>query len=152
MNKYQIQVEHKTESKWDWICGFANSDQEAIQNAKIKLYDFQNPIYLHDDDYDAKYWKDHYKEKFQGYIISPYLPIFSVERNCDSSKDYDTIISSNAKENQNMAFFNVNWNDYTDDLSKIAVPEEWSNSTYPNNGILANYIVKPMKSFSQKGI
>lgn len=55
MNKYQIQVEHKTESKWDWICVFANSDQEAIQNAKIKLYDFQNPIYLHDDDYDAKY-------------------------------------------------------------------------------------------------
>lgn len=55
MNKYQIQVEHKTENKCDWICVFANSDQEAIQNAKIKLYDSQNPIYLHDDDYDTKY-------------------------------------------------------------------------------------------------
>lgn len=41
-----------------------------------------------------------------------------------------------------MAFFNVNWNDYTGTLSAIAAPEPWSNDTYPNNGILANYIVK----------
>ena len=142
MNKYQIQVEHKTENKWDWICVFANSDEEAIQNAKIKLYDFQNPIYLSNDDYDTKYWKDYYKEKYHGYIISPYVPIFSIERDCEPPKDYDTIISSNAKENQNMAFFNVNWNDFTNDLLKMAAPEEWSNDTYPNNGILANYIVK----------
>ena len=142
MNKYQIQIDHRTENKWDWICVFANSDQKAIQNAKIKLYDFQNPTYSQSDDYDAKYWKDYYKEKFQDYIISPYTPIFSVERNCEPPKNYDTITSSNTKENQNMAFFNVNWNDYTDDLSKIAAPEEWSNNTYPNNGILANYIVK----------
>ena len=121
---------------------YADSDQEAIQNAKIKLYDFQNPIYLQTDDYDTKYWKDHYKEKFQGYIISSYNPIFSVERDCEPPKDYDTISLSNTKENQNMAFFNVNWNDHTNDLLKMASPEEWSNDTYPNNGILANYIVK----------
>ena len=41
-----------------------------------------------------------------------------------------------------MAFFNVNWNDYTTELSKLAAPETWSNDTYPNNGILANYIAK----------
>lgn len=76
MNKYQIQVDHRTENKWDWICVFANSDQEAIQNAKIKLYDFQNPTYSQTDDHDTKYWKDYYKEKFQGYIISSYIPIF----------------------------------------------------------------------------
>ena len=104
---------------------YADSDQEAIQNAKIKLYDFQNPIYLQTDDYDTKYWKDHYKEKFQGYIISSYNPIFSVERDCEPPKDYDTISLSNTKENQNMAFFNVNWNDHTNDLLKMASPEEW---------------------------
>ena len=142
MNKYQIQIDHKTKNKWDWIGVYANSDQEAIQNAKIKLYDFQNPIYLQEDDYDAKSLKDYYKEKFQGYIIAPYNPIFSVERDCELPKDYATISSSNTRENQNMAFFNANWNDYTNDLLKIAAPEEWSNATYPNNGILANYIVK----------
>ncbi len=142
MNKYQIQVDHRTENKWDWICVFANSDQEAIQNAKIKLYDFQNPTYSQADDHDTKYWKDYYKEKFQGYIISSYIPIFSVERDCEPSKDYDTIISSNTKENQDMAFFKVNWNNYTEELSKKADTENWSNETYPNNGILTNYIVK----------
>ena len=134
MNKYQIQVDHKTENKWNWICVYADSDQKAIQNAKVKLYDFQNPIYLQTDDYDTKYWKDHYKEKFKGYIISPYNSIFSVERDCKPPNDYDTISLSNTKENQNMAFFNVNWNDYTYDLLKIAAAEEWSNDTYPNNG------------------
>ncbi|MCR2051121.1 DUF3825 domain-containing protein [Acetatifactor muris] len=142
MNKYQMQVEHRTENKWDWICVFANSDQEAIQNAKIKLYDFQNPTYSQYDDYATKHWKDYYKEKFQGYIISPYTPIFSVERDCEPPKDYDTIISSSTKENQDMAFFKVNWNNYTEELSKKADTENWSNETYPNNGILTNYIVK----------
>ena len=56
MNKYQIQIDHRTENKQDWICVFDNSDQEAIQNAKIKLYDFQNPIYSQSDDYDTKYY------------------------------------------------------------------------------------------------
>lgn len=142
MNKYQIQIDHRTENKWDWICVFASSDQEAIQNAKIKLYDFQNPTYSQTDDRDTKYWKDYYKEKFQGYIISPYIPIFSVERDCEPPKDYDTIISSSTKENQGMAFFKVNWNNYTEELSKKAHTENWSNKTYPNNGILTNYIVK----------
>ena len=41
-----------------------------------------------------------------------------------------------------MAYFKVNWNKYTDQLSQIADEENWSNNTYPNNGILANYIVK----------
>lgn len=142
MNKYQIQIEHKTENKWDWICVYADSDQEAILYGKAKLYDYQNPTYSPTDDYNSKYWKDYYKEKYQGYIISPYVPIFSIERDCNPPISHDTISSSNTKEDKNMAFFNVNWNDFTNDLLKMAAPEEWSNDTYPNNGILANYIVK----------
>lgn len=142
MNKYNVQIEHETENKWDWICVYADSDQEAIQYGKAKLYKYQNPTYLQDDDYNSKYWKDYFKEKYQGYIISPYVPIFLIERDCNPLISHDTIFPSNTKENENMAFFNVNWNDYTNDLLKMAAPEEWSNDTYPNNGILANYIVK----------
>ncbi|MDE6435454.1 MAG: DUF3825 domain-containing protein [Lachnospiraceae bacterium] len=141
MNKYQIQIEHETENKWDWICVFADSDIKAIQNAKIKLYDFQNPVNSEDDDYNTKYWKDYYKEKYKGYIISPYLPIFSVEKDCTPPNDYGTMTSSKSEKEVNMVFFKVNWNDYTDTLSKLAAPEIWSNNTYPNNGILANYMV-----------
>ena len=45
-------------------------------------------------------------------------------------------------EDKHMAYFQVNWNKYTEQLSKIAAKEKWSNTTYSNNGILANYIVK----------
>ena len=141
MNKYQIQIDHQTENKWDWICVFADSDEEAIQNAKIKLSDYQNPVYLQNDDYGTKYWKDYYKEYYKGYKISDYLPIFSIERNCNPPKDYDIINSSNAKEIQDMPYFQVNWNQYTDTLAKLAKEEKWSNETYPDNKILTNYLV-----------
>ena len=52
-----------------------------------------------------------------------------------------------------MAYFQVNWNKYTDQLSKIVDKEKWSNNTYSNNGILANYIVKTYdKLISEKKI
>jgi len=41
MNKYQIQIDHRTENKWDWICVFANSDQEAIQMQKSNYMIFR---------------------------------------------------------------------------------------------------------------
>ena len=49
-----------------------------------------------------------------------------------------------------MAFFNVNWNEYTEQLSKIAAQETWSNNTYPNNGILTNYIVNTYKKLQSE--
>ena len=48
----------------------------------------------------------------------------------------------NTKGYEHMAYFKVNWNKYTNQLSKIALQENWSNDTYPNEGILANYLVK----------
>ena len=44
-----------------------------------------------------------------------------------------------------MAHFNVNWKDYTDMLARKAKEENWSNKTYPNNGILTNYMVHTYK-------
>lgn len=67
----------------------------------------------------------------------PYYPFHE-------SKKYDILnpILFNTKGLEYMAYFKVNWNNYTEQLSKIADTENWSNTTYPNNGILANYLVK----------
>lgn len=112
MKKYQVKIWSKIELKWDWISVYANSSEESLQ---------------------------HIKEKYSDYEISD---IFCIERDCTLPPSYDTISLSNARECEPMAFFNVNWNDYTTELSKLAAPETWSNDTYPNNGILANYIAK----------
>lgn len=53
-------------------------------------------------------------------------------------------------ENYTMAFFNINWKDYTNTLSSIAIPEIWSNNTYPNNGILTNYMVHTVKKLKSE--
>lgn len=53
-----------------------------------------------------------------------------------------TLLKINLKEYPSMAYFKVNWNNYTEQLSQIVDKENWSNITYPNNGILANYLVK----------
>lgn len=60
-------------------------------------------------------------------------------------KKYDILTEAfvYTKGAEYMAYFQVNWNKYTEPLSKIIDDKEnWSNTTYPNNGILANYIVK----------
>lgn len=60
------------------------------------------------------------------------------------SKKYDILTEAfkRTKGAEYMSYFNVNWNKYTEQISKIAANENWSNSTYPNNGILANYMIK----------
>lgn len=58
--------------------------------------------------------------------------------------------SRDTKEQSNMTFFQVNWNDYTEQLSLIAAPENWTSHIYPNNGILANYIVNTYKKLQSE--
>lgn len=60
------------------------------------------------------------------------------------SQKYDILnpLLLKTKGLEHMAYFKINWNNYTEDLAQIADEECWSNSTYPNNGILANYLVK----------
>ena len=65
-----------------------------------------------------------------------------VKKQFFKSTEKNDILHLKDTRGENMAFFNVNWNNYTDQLSSIAMEESWSNDTYPNNGILANYIVK----------
>ncbi len=93
------------------------------------------------------------KTKISGYCIPKWLP----EYECYPTKLYDLPdgifhqsekhdilmpILLNTEGLRHMAYFQVNWKNYTEQLSQIADTENWSNNTYPNNGILANYLVK----------
>lgn len=64
---------------------------------------------------------------------------------------YDKIESStNEEENNHMTYFQVNWNDYTQELASLAIKENWSNDTYPDNKILTNYMVHTYKKLSSE--
>ena len=104
---------------------YANSSQEAYQLAKQEL-DSCIPQELPEYEY--------YSTKL---VNIPEYPFHE-------SQKYDilTSILLNTKGFEHMAYFKVNWNNYTEQLSQITSPESWSNDTYPNNGILANYIAK----------
>lgn len=103
----------------------AYSDNEAYQKAK-SLLDANIPQKL---------------SKYESYDIEihdiPPFPFHKSQKN-----DILNQIFLNTKGLEYMAYFKVNWNKYTEQLSKIADEENWSNNTYQNNGILANYIVK----------
>lgn len=79
--------------------------------------------------------------EYESYDIEMHnLPVFPFHE----SKKYDILnpIFLSTKGLEHMAYFKVNWNNYTEELSKKANTENWSNQTYPNNGILTNYIAK----------
>ena len=97
------------------------------------------------------------------YNISHY-DIFHVEElppeNKATSENNNTIppfgilaphqIKEMEKKEKAMDFFDdVNWDDYTESLAYMTIPENWSNDTYPNTGILINYLahtVEKLKS------
>ena len=115
---------------------YANSSQEAYKLAEQEL-DSCIPQELSEYEY--------YPTRLNGIPKYPF----------HETKKYDilTSILLNMKGFEHMAYFKVNWNKYTEQLSQIASPENWTNNTYPNNGILANYIVKTYdKLISEKKI
>lgn len=69
---------------------------------------------------------------------------FNDHDTCNYPPDYDIMDYHNLEETD-MRFFKVNWNYYTETLVSIAAPENWSNDTYPHNGILANYMANTYK-------
>ena len=103
----------------------ASTPKEAYNKAKLQL-DSNIPQEL--PEYES------YDIELHDIPISPF----------HESQKYDILnpIFLNTKGFEYMAYFKVNWNKYTEQLSKIVSQENWSNPTYPNNGILANYIVK----------
>lgn len=83
-------------------------------------------------------------QKYESYPFELYKPDDTATFPFPESQKYDILIEAfkNTKGAEYMSYFQVNWNRYTDQLSQKAYSENWSNKTYPNKGILANYIVK----------
>lgn len=85
--------------------------------------------------------------EYEYYEAELYLPNETSTFPFHESKKYDILKEAfkNTKGYEYMGHFQVNWNNYTEVLSKKADTENWSNETYPNNGILANYLVHTYK-------
>ena len=94
----------------------AHSNREAYMKAKSEL-DANIPQEL---------------PEYESYDIEMHnLPVFPFHE----SKKYDILnpIFLSTKGLEHMAYFKVNWNNYTEELSKKANTENWSKQTYPNN-------------------
>lgn len=113
----------------------ASSSQEAYNKAKSSLYE-NIPQEL--PEYEL------YNCNIDSYLL-PQFPFHESEK-------YDILnsIFLNTKGFEYMVYFNVNWNDYTDELSKLAAQEEWSNTTYPDKKILTNYMVHTYKKLTSE--
>lgn len=125
MNTYLIPV---TETYGYKECYLAAIHETSSENA----YEFAKHT-IHDRSVIKQDEYEYYEEE-----LSIHPTIFHISKK-------DVIMTEalmESKRYRHMAFFRVNWNNYTEALSKKAIPENWSNLTYPNNGILANYIVK----------
>lgn len=127
MNTYLIPVTEPFGYKYNYIaCVYADTPREAYLKAK-QIPDIELNSQMVNED----------PSTYEVYKIN--IP---VEKQLFHVSEIDAILPLKDTRGENMAFFNVNWNNYTDQLSSIAMEESWSNDTYPNNGILANYIVK----------
>lgn len=116
---------------------YANTPQEAYEIARTNLQGEYIP---------------QKSTEYESYTFELYKPQNTSLYPFHSSRKYDILTEAfkNTKGAEHMAYFQVNWNKYTDQLSKKANPENWSNTTYPNNGILANYIVKTYDKVSSE--
>ena len=129
MNTYLIPVTESFGYKYNYYaCVYADTPREAYVKAK-KIPEIDPITQMISEDPST-------------YIV--YKINVPVKKQLFHVSELDVIMNDTFynRGTENMAFFNVNWNNYTDQLSSIAMEESWSNDTYPNNGILANYIVK----------
>ena len=93
--------------------------------------------------------------EYEYYESELYLPENTSIFPFHESQKYDILKESfkYTKGFEYMGHFQVNWNNYTEVLSKKADTENWSNDTYQNNGILANYLVHTYKKLlSEKSV
>ena len=129
MNTYLIPVTESFGYKYNYYaCVYADTPREAYVKAK-KIPEIDPITQMISEDPST-------------YIV--YKINVPVKKQLFHVSELDVIMNDTfyTRGTENMAFFNVNWNNYTDQLSSIAMEESWSNDTYPNNGILAHYIVK----------
>ncbi len=138
MNTYLIPVTESYGYNYDYIAlVHANTSQEAYFVAK-QIPDIIN--YDHTICQDETMYKTYNDELF---IPKNFFHI-------SDKNDIMAISFRNTKGYEYMAYFQVNWNDYTQELSSFAMKENWSNDTYPDNKILTNYMVHTYKKLSSE--
>ena len=146
MYKYKIQLEHKEREIWDTITVYTlyDSEQAALQAASTGLYNYTHPVIADYDTPGKKKLYEYYKEKFENLYPSY---IICKEECTHSPKNYDIINHIFIFDGgfSEMGYFNVNWKDYKESLANLAEPENWSNTTYPDHGILVNYMAHTYK-------
>ncbi len=123
----------KAENRYQAMLIAIESHDYPEKNGEIVANDLSNTDWHVDQNYEA-YKKCENPDE-----------IFTYMNRCGKIKP-----SINEEENNHMAFFNVNWNDYTQELSSLAIKENWSNDTYPDNKILTNYMVHTYRKLSSE--
>ena len=116
---------------------YADTPQEAYIKACTKLQGEYIPLE---------------SQEYESYPFKLYKPDDTTIFPFHESRKYDILAEAfkNTEGAEYMAYFNVNWNDYIEDIIKIADKENWSNDTYPNNKILTNYMVHTYKKLSSE--
>ena len=116
---------------------YANTPQEAYEKACKELQGEYIPQEL---------------QEYESYPFQLYKPDDTATFPFHESQKYDILTKAfkNTKGAKHMSYFQVNWNDYTEDIIKISDKENWSNETYPNNKILTNYMVHTYKKLSSE--
>lgn len=118
-NKYYVQIDNYTTGFWDWITVYATNKQEAAIEASRILSE---------------------SDQWRGYCIS-FISLAKEKNITCAPLDTNDIISLHHNQEDKDIYFDVNWANCTSDLARIAMDELWSNDTYPDNGILKNYLV-----------
>lgn len=141
MNTYLIPVTESYGYNYDYIAFVhANTPQEAYLAAK-EIPDIVN--------YDHTVCQD--KTMYETYNNE-----LCITKNFFHTSEKDAIMAisfKNTKGYEHMAYFQVNWNKYIKELSLLALKENWSNDTYPDDKILTNYMVHTYKKLtSEKNI
>lgn len=143
MNTYLIPISDPYEyDLTNYLVVYAESEIEAYEWASNSKYTYDRRI----GDYEL--WSYEYYEG----ILPIQDKIFEQSQKCDIINRVlkDDIIQHDHMEDQFMATFNVNWDKYTNALAEKADKEIWSNKTYPNNGILKNYITHTYKKLKEE--
>ena len=75
-----------------------------------------------------------------------------LKRICPNQPENEVIFANyTAQEIPESPFSKINWEEYTDQIASIAESEDWSNETYPNNGILVNYMKHTYEKLHDEG-
>lgn len=136
---------------------FGINPSDALNNARATLISLDLDIAAQ---YDLSPKCEMYlwipENKIKNYKAIPQKPIpndyldETLEKIYTNEKDESKNVSdpntdntrTDQKEGEVMSYFDLDWKDYTNKLAQLTLDECWSNETYPDNGILTNYIVK----------